>query len=121
MEINWESFRKDFEKAVKSVELKYNVELSQKTISYDSLTFRFTVDGVRLRDDKDAEQLMFEKYCLKYGVSPDKYKAELLVNGKLMNLVGFNPRARKYPLILRDKNGKSYKYIINCLDENNLR
>jgi len=113
--MNWDSFRKDLDVALSSVTEKYNVSLSPKTIRYNDLTFRFTVEGAFLQDDKSAEQVLFESHCTKFNVSPDMYGAILNVNNEEMKLIGLNPKARKYPVIVEDKDGVQRKAGLSIL------
>lgn len=107
--MNWKEFLEDFKKSVEGVSQKYNVTLNPKTIRYDDTTFRFTVEGVRNQEGKDTERVLFEKHCLSFGVSPSDYRKELTMGGKKYKLIGFNPRARKFPLLLEGENGEKMK------------
>lgn len=51
----------------------------------------------------------FKRYAPIYGLQPQDLGREILVHGKVMTLVGINPRATKTPLIIEGRNGKLYR------------
>lgn len=107
--MNWEEFREDVNTALGSVKEKYKVGLDIKTIRYDAKTFRFTVEGVFLVGDKSSEQTVFDNNCFKYGLNKSDFNSILFIEGKRYKIVGINPKARKYPIIVEDDSGNKVK------------
>lgn len=116
--MNWSSFRKDVETALKEVNKKYNVEMSTKNISYDDKSFRFSVEGIMMEEGKSAEQISFENECRKFILEPSDYGKIVKLDGDDYKIVGIHSRAKKYPIILEKiKDGSKIKITINLLHE----
>lgn len=49
-------------------------------------------------------------------VSGDGFNVEFKEGGKTLRVTGFNTRAPKYPIILEDSEGKSYKGVLSAYE-----
>ena len=99
-------FRADFKKAVEDLQEKYDVTISLGPISYneDEFSAKMTVDNGR--DPEAIERKDFDKNVWKYehlGFTKGMYRRIFLAaNGGKYAIVGFNTRAKKYPLVVAD-------------------
>jgi len=113
--MNWEKFREDLDKAFVTVGNEYGLRLEAKTIRYDDISVRFTVEGIFLQEGEDADQILFEKDCVKFGISPDMYGVVIRVKDKSYKIIGVNTRARKYPLVIKGEDGIRRKATLGIL------
>jgi hypothetical protein len=114
--VDFEQFRKDFDKAVKSLGEQYGVSFSIGNIKYDDLHFTTTMTAKKNQvNGISGEQAEFNKYCKFFGLTPEHYNVEIILGGKKFKLYGFNHRARKNPLLIRDENGKEYIAERDCI------
>jgi thiol-disulfide isomerase/thioredoxin len=107
----FESFRKETEEALQKVAQKYNVNIKSGKIKYTDNSFN--LDLLVSKKDiggKTFEQVEFEKYCLMYGLKPEDYRKQFIMNGDVFIITGFKPRATKMPIIAVTPEGKSYKF-----------
>lgn len=110
-DFNFDQFRTDFDNAMKALQDKYDVTIDLGNIGYSNTEFssKITVKP-RTIDGKGIEQVEFEKACKLYGFEPDHYLAHFELQGKAFELYGFNHRARKSPMQIRElATGKCYK------------
>lgn len=116
--MDWEKFRKDLNEVLADFSEKNGISLSIGTIRYSSSTFDFRVNGVILEGGKDAERIEFEEVCGRYGFKPEDYGKLFTTakGGTVYRLIGFNPRGRKYKVIMeRLSDGKSVKAMLEHL------
>lgn len=99
-------FRADFKKMAEELQEKYDVTISLGSISYneDEFSAKMTVNNGR--DPEAIERKDFDKNVWKYehlGFTKGMYRRIFLAaNGARYAIVGFNTRAKKYPLIVAD-------------------
>ena len=103
---NLDAFRKDFENAVQELQDKYDVTIRLGKITYtdESFTAKLTVNNGRDPDDIGSAE--FDENVWKYehlGLTKGMYRRVFLgKDGRQYALLGFNTRAKKYPLIIKD-------------------
>ena len=112
-----DNFRKDFEEAIRDLESKYDLKLELGGITYDELNQNFTAT-LKARDNRGGEQATFNRYCSWYGLTPEDYKRRFTDRRHVYEIVGFDTRSKKYPIIVRhiDKGTKTY-YNLQYLKE----
>lgn len=99
---NYDDFRKDFKHAINSIEMMYDIKLGLGTIHYDNIGFHVKLEGKFIpKDGKPIEQVEFEKYCRKYGLSKEDFGKRVLINGQIGLVCGINPKAKKYPILVK--------------------
>jgi hypothetical protein len=106
------NFRSDFDKAITELEKKYNITISQGSISYSENEFHMKITAKKntTTSGKSTEQADFEKYCELFGLKPSDYGKTFKSNGKEFMITGLNVRARSMPVIAYCSDGKSYKF-----------
>jgi len=99
-----DQFRIDLEEAVKEIAENYDIIINFKTMRYEPDGSSFTCSTEfknKSVDGKDIMQVEFEKHCRKFGFEPKDYNAQIKLQGELYYLVGFKPRARTKPCIIK--------------------
>lgn len=65
------------------------------------------------------EELDYRKHCYSYGCGTDDYLKKFTVQGEVYELIGFSPRARKYPVLARKVGTDNiYKMPLSVLSTN---
>ena len=113
---------KDIKKALLPVAEKYSITIDPGNISYTDLDATMKL---KLTDNthgrEDYEKKKFNQLCQAYGFEPEDYLRNISLGGEPVKLVGFNPKAKKYPVILQAMDGKKYKVHVglvqSCLNK----
>ncbi len=103
--------------ALKEVGDKFGVKFGRKGIRYSEGDFRVTItvkvsnpeEGVLT---KEESQYNYEQLLTRHNTNPLPELGSSFISGssgKKLTIVGWNTRARKYPIMLKDENGKGYK------------
>lgn len=109
--IQFESFRKETEQALKSIAEKYNANITTGKIKYTSDSFNLDLKVTKKEvNGKSYEQAEFEKNAFLYGFDPEDYNKTFMSHGKSFQLVGFNNKARTMPVLAKCEDGKRYKF-----------
>ncbi len=97
----------DIKHALEPVAEKYGITIDPGNISYTDLDatmkLKLKTNGV------DYEKKKFNQHCQRYGFDPEDYLKEYTVGGYSYQLIGFNPKASKYPVIIKGSDGAKYK------------
>ena len=116
------SFKQDFKKALEEVEKKYNISISAGAITYETRiigvsNFRFKVECNSLEISTNAEEASFKNTCRIYGFKETDYKKSFTLTGRTYLLVGFNTRARAYPIVAEEVgSGRRVRIVRDSLD-----
>lgn len=105
------NFRKDFEKAMKELESKYEISIKLGSISYSSTDFSAKVTAnVTGEEANEKEKTEFENYAKIYGFNPSDYGKEVTIQGRRFQFVGFNHRCSKNICSIKEvETGKLFK------------
>lgn len=91
------------------------LELTCKPLIYDSVTLAVKFDFA-VRDDgtgKNAAQRKWEMHAPAYGLRAEWFGKEYMSINRRMRIVGWNPRARCYPVqVMSVASGRRYKVNI---------
>jgi len=129
MEINAKNlklFRRDFNKAMLSLEQKYDVAIELGALRYDPIDqfFRGKIEAYSDAGPHTTqaagisrEQAKFERECRAVGATPDMYGKRFTVQGSEFTLTGVKPRGKKYKFIGTGKRGGRYKFTRNILQQ----
>lgn len=106
----FKNFRNDVEVALREVAEKYNVDIRAGKINYTEIDFNMKLE-VKAREVNGVsyEQAEFNEYCVMFGFKESDYNKEFTYGNKKYNLIGFKPRSRKYPVLVKKEDGKTYK------------
>lgn len=112
-----DNFRKDFDEAVKNLEVKYGVKIELGHITYDYCSF---TSKLKVQDNSLGDEAAFRRYCSGYGLQPDDYKRVVVLDGKEYEILGFDLNGKKYPIKTRKlSNDKivywTQDYVANAL------
>jgi hypothetical protein len=105
--LNLQGFRNSFQNQLKDLEQHYGVKVELGNISFrdNQFTTKMTVTNVGDASTSLAE-VKFGNLCSKYGFQKSDYNRTVMVNGKKYKLVGFKPRATRYPCIVENVKGQ---------------
>ena len=110
----------DIEKALKEVELKYNVEIKRGNASFSSDNMVLKLNVSTIGNDGSVmtkEATDFNTYAsIRYGITKSLGD---IVNymGNEYKIVGLKPRSKKYPIILEKVNGGGrYKFPVDIIN-----
>jgi hypothetical protein len=102
----------------------YGMTIKLGNIRYDSISFRTKVEA---HVDEPVsgvsfEQEAFNSACWRYGLQPEDYLKEVKLNGQKYygtkaKLYGFNPKAKRYPVLVRTDSGHLVKASTGILNE----
>jgi hypothetical protein len=104
------TLRTEIETLLAPLAAKYGCEISAGNIKYDEILTTVSLQFKSCSNDKSADQLNFEKYCVHYGFGPEDYGFTFTVKDKTYTFKSFKPSARKYPCICECSDGKSYAF-----------
>jgi hypothetical protein len=121
---NIQMLRDAVQKSLDKVGDMYGLTIKLGNIRYDNLSFRSKVEAYV---DEPAsgvgyEQEAFNSTCFMYGLKPEDYLKEVTLNGQKFwgtkaKIYGFNPRSRKYPVLVRTDSGQLIKSGRNILSQ----
>ena len=104
---NLKMFRMNFENLVKDFEKRNGVKLELGNIRFSDNQFTTKLTVTNIGDTSSSlEEIKFAELCTKYGFSKSDYNRTVKVNGRKYKLIGFKPRATRYPCIVENHNGK---------------
>ncbi len=91
-------------------EFGITIRPSGGTIGSIESTLKFQVKVADPDIQKNAAKKLFDTYCSMYGLRPQDWGTTIRENTKVLTLVGIEVRRVKYPLRMRDQNGKEMLY-----------
>jgi hypothetical protein len=113
---NVRSILDECEAALKPIAEKHGLTLDRKGRTYrpDALPvmFQFLIKQLDANgNEMDSRAKDFIKYAASYGLKESDFLAEFHSNGEVFRIVGFKPKARKYPVLAEKvRDGKTYKF-----------
>lgn len=114
----FEEFRKEAKEALDKVVEKYGAIAKLEGIRYSDKDFSVKVIiSKQMVGGKPFEQVQFEEVCKLFGLTPQDYNREVCYKGMTYNLIGFNLKAPKYPILLKAEDGKFYKWPFELLQK----
>ena len=100
--------RDDISEALEPIAEKYGITIEPGNVSYTDIDATMKL-SLKAAGDVDYELEKFNQLCQSYGFEPEHYRMDVFLSGQRFKLVGFNPKAQKYPLLIEADNGKRYK------------
>lgn len=104
------TLRTEIESLLAPLAVKYGCEISAGNIKYDDILTTISLQFKSCSNDKSADQLNFEKYCVHYGFGPEDYGFTFTIKDKTYTFKAFKTSARKYPCICECSDGRSYAF-----------
>jgi hypothetical protein len=105
--------RERFKTAIKPLakELGLAIDLGNCTFTANNCRFQLKValldtSGKAITEDADC----FRSNAKLFGFEPDDLGRKFSFQGQPYTICGLKPKSRKYPVIARSANGKSYKF-----------
>lgn len=99
-----DSIRQDLNRVLKSYGVQQNIDFKIGKITYTDDSFKVSLEAFDTQRGGSAEQISYEKNCMKFGLQQDWYGKEITLNGRRYTVADINTRARKYPVVLRNAN-----------------
>ena len=97
----------NFENLVKDFEKRNGVKMELGNISFTGNKFTTKLTVINFDDTLTSlEEVKFGEFCSKYGFTKSDYNRNVIVNGKKFKLVGFKPRATRYPCLVENDRGQ---------------
>lgn len=99
--------REDIKKALSAIEKKYGVVLSTQSARYSLSSYKIQLqfDLSEMYEGKPvstAEKDTFVLYAKQYGLLPDDYGKEVIMQGAVYRIVGIYPKRPKFPITVLD-------------------
>jgi len=112
-------FRKDLQNDLQKLEEKYGMRAVLGNIRYDSsiikvkLEFLATVEKDSGKSPAEIKaEIDFQKMYFLYGLKEDDLGNTFNSQGEEFTFIGISPRAKKFPLLGKNKKGQIYKFPI---------
>lgn len=100
-------FRVAMKKALAEVEKEFGVEVEVGNIKYSESSFTITTNVLN-GGKEEALKKEFENLCTLYGLKKDDYGKTFLYNNVKTTIIGIESNRRKYPIVVKDENGKEF-------------
>lgn len=112
-----QKIRLEVAQALKPIAEKYDGIFTVGSIKYDDtkadINLTLLLNG---ENGESAEQVEFNKYARAYGFCDADYGTTIFIDGAPYQFVGFLPKARKYPCLLRNaETGKEIKATLESV------
>lgn len=109
--------RDELNAAVAKVGEKHNLAIRFENAKYDDSSIDFNVKTVVLGEgETNMEEALFRQYAPLFGFREKDYGKVFFYGENKFKLIGFNPKARKYPVLARDiSNDTCYKLPLDAL------
>lgn len=98
----------------------YAIDFGRVTIDTQTGEATYQVRMLPNPDFNNPEKVLFEHGLRLLGAShyADAFGKQVVLNSQKLTVYGINPRARKYPVLVRnDQTGTSYKVPLEFLDQ----
>ena len=101
----------EMEKTMKALEEKHGVKIERsKPIKFNEVEMDIAFKVVNDQEKvNEKERKDFENWAEFYGLNPAGFGQTMTIGEITAKVVGYNTRAKKFPLMLEDKDGKTYK------------
>lgn len=105
---NLKNFREDLRQALKALEEKYEVKVEQGSISYDNDKFNLKLTVKNL----DADENRLQDLLNRNSVYRDIYQKTFREGTHTFTVVDFDSKSRKYDIICKRDDGKSFGFTL---------
>ena len=90
-----------------------HVQLGNASFSTFSNSISFKLNATVLDKDgkfENPQEEDFKRSAIMFGLKPDDLGKTFEANGKMFTICGLSPRAKKYPILAKSLDGKTYKF-----------
>lgn len=119
---------KDIDEALKAVEAKHNISIARGRGTYDAHTFSLKVNCVIKEASGEVFDIAardFQRMAHLYGLKADDLGKTFYANGQPYTISGLKSRNKKYPILAKNRNGKTYKFpessVVRNLEKETMR
>lgn len=100
--------RKEIYDAICPILDKYQLKTALPKITFDENTFKmnFLVEEM----DYNGAEVRCQNFAKSHNIDETIYNATFTYNEKVYTIIDVNSRAKKYPIIAKDSDGKAYKF-----------
>jgi hypothetical protein len=97
-------------------ELGVKATLGKSSYNEEACTFKLIVSEVGENGEvSNPFTKNFIDYSFSHGIAEEAIGKDFMVKGEKFELVGFNPRAKKWPFIGKNKDGEEFKFTEKAL------
>jgi hypothetical protein len=113
--------RAEMARKLSVISLTYGVDIRINKIRFDDVSFKATISGtlINTKSGKSAEEVHFGRHCWRWGLDSSDYNREVTFppqskfRGKKGRIVGINPRAKTYPVLIQMSDGTMTKNAVS--------
>lgn len=101
-----------------SKDLGCQIKVGNATFARTGSNCTFKVEFAALGEDGTAETkevLAFRELAVMYGLSPDDIGKIFVNAGQEFTICGLAPKARRFPILAKRADGKSYKFPVDMV------
>ena len=98
-------FREDFKQAVLELEDKYGFVIDLEQIKYGTTSFEGTLKVTEGESHEAVYRKDFAAICSKYGFQESDFGKSFISSGKAYTIIGLMPNRKKYPVLVRQRDG----------------
>ena len=106
---NLPNLRSELDAAINTVLAKHGLSANFGRFSFDDSTFT-TKLTVNCGSNDDAALREFKKYAFRFDLTGDEFGKSFTHSQDTYTIVGLKPKSRKYPILAKNKAGKTYKF-----------
>jgi hypothetical protein len=111
--------RDEIDAALAPIAEEYGItlQLGNASFSPDDVTFKLKGHIIRAPGEMSREAADYKKYAGDYGLNPNQYAlgAKFRHRNSTFEITGLKMSSRKYPVLCRNHNGKTYKFPVDLV------
>ena len=112
---NLKALHADINEACRAIAKKHGIHYDAKGGGrYSSDTFTAKVEFITIPDSgviEDKTEKAYKQNAVYYGLKPEWLHKKVRYGGELWEIVGLKTTSRKYPVLMKNINGKVYKFV----------
>jgi hypothetical protein len=106
--------------ALSEVAKKHGVKIAPNggtLVNSGELSLKFRITLAAGEQANESAKLEWNKNCWMFNLKPDDYMKVISINGEKVQLVGFQPRRRKFPILARKlSSNKEFLYPVASIE-----
>lgn len=113
--------RVEMQRKLSTIALTYGIDIKINKIRFDDISFKANISGsvANTLSGKSAEEIQFSRHCWIANLQPNDYNREVTFSGlsrfkgRRGRIVGINPRAKTYPVLIKMDDGTLTKNAVS--------